>query len=312
MLKLITKKYFSQKVTFVGLGNMGYSMASNLIKGGFRVAGVDESKVIQDKFQADGGEKVSNLQDSVNDSDALITMLPNYKIINTVWEDAYKIAKKGTYFIDCSTTSPVDTKELAKKAKSQGFIPSDSPVTGGVMAAKNANLAFMVGCEKDHFEKVKSFLAPMGKNLFHCGENSFGQVAKISNNLCLAISMIGLSESLALGVKQGIDPKVLSQVMSVGSARCWSLDTYNPIPGVLPNVPSGRDYENGFGMELITKDVKIAFDCAKQAGLDLDLTLRTLEQYSKLNDSGLSKKDFSYVYQYILNNKKLKINKDFN
>jgi 3-hydroxyisobutyrate dehydrogenase len=304
MLKYITKKYLSQKVTFVGLGNMGYSMATNLRNAGFRVAGIDESKSVQEKFATEGGEKVNNLNDAVKDSDALITMLPNYKIINSVWENAYKTARKGTYFIDCSTTSPVDTKELAKIAKSHGVIPSDSPVTGGVMAANNANLAFMVGCDKEHFEKVKSFLAPMGKNFFHCGENSFGQVAKISNNLCLAISMIGLSESLALGVKQGIDPKVLSQIMSVGSARCWSLDTYNPIPGVLPNVPSGRDYENGFGMELITKDVKIALDCAKNAGLDLDLSLKTLEHYSKLNDLGLSKKDFSYVYQYILNNKK--------
>jgi 3-hydroxyisobutyrate dehydrogenase len=306
MLKFITKSYFSQKITFVGLGNMGYSMAQNLIKGGFKVAGVDVNKQAQEKFQTEGGEKVSSLEDAVKDSDALITMLPNYKLINSVWETAYKSARKGTYFIDSSTTSPVDTKELAKKCKTHGFIASDSPVTGGVMAAKNANLTFMVGCEAAHYEKVKAFLTPMGKNFFHCGENSFGQVAKISNNLCLAITMVGLSESLALGVKQGIDPKVLSQIMGVGSARCWSLDTYNPIPGVLPNVPSGRDYENGFGMELITKDVNIALECAKDAGLDLELSKKTLEHYAKLNESGLSKKDFSYVYQYILKNKKIK------
>src|SRR5690606_36836448 len=133
-----------------------------------------------------------------------------------------------------------------------------------------------------------------------------GQVAKISNNLCLAITRVGLSESIALGDKLGIDPKVLSQIMGVGSARCWSLDTYNPVPGILPNVPSSRDYEHGFGMELITKDVNIALDCAKSADLDMELSKKTLEHYKTLNEAGLSKKDFSYVYQYVFNNKTIK------
>ena len=130
------------------------------------------------------------------------------------------------------------------------------------------------------------------------------EVAKIANNLCLGITMVGLSESLALGVKLGIDPKVLSDIMSVSTSRCWSIDTYNPIPGMLPNTPSSRDYENGFGMELITKDMNIALECAKNVDLDVELSKQALEHYEKLTKAGLAKKDFSYVYQYILKNKK--------
>jgi len=305
MLKIIQRKYFSNKVTFVGLGNMGYSMACNLVKGGFKVSGFDSQPEVQHKFQSEGGEVYNNFEESIKDGDILITMLPNYKAVNNIWETSFKIAKKGTILIDSSTTSPVDTKDLAKRAISQGFIPADAPVSGGVMAAKAGTLNFLIGSQKENFENIKKILSPMGKNFFYCGENSLGQVAKIANNLCLGITMVGLSESLALGVKLGIDPKTLSDIMSVSTSRCWSIDTYNPIPGILPSTPSSRNYENGFGMELITKDINIALECAKNIDLDVELTKKTLEHYESLNNKGLSKKDFSFVYQYILNNKKI-------
>jgi 3-hydroxyisobutyrate dehydrogenase len=144
----------------------------------------------------------------------------------------------------------------------------------------------------------------MGKNFFYAGVNSNGQVAKTCNNLCLGITMTGLSESLALGVKLGMDPKVLSEIMAVSTARCWSLDTYNPVPNILPNAPSSRNYENGFSNELMTKDLNIALDCAKNVGLDGELSKKTLEHYEYLKKKFPSK-DFSYVYEYILKNKKL-------
>ena len=305
MLKFIQKNCFSNKITFVGLGNMGYSMAYNLVKGGYKVSGFDTQVEVEKKFQTDGGEVCSNLEESIKDSDILITMLPNYKAVNKIWETSFKVAKKGTILIDSSTTSPVDTKELAKRAISNGFVPADAPVSGGVMAAKAGTLNFLIGSEKEKFDIIKKILTPMGKNFFYCGENSLGQVAKIANNLCLGITMVGLSESLALGVKLGIDPKTLSDIMSVSTSRCWSIDTYNPIPGILPSTPSSREYENGFGMELITKDINIALECAKNVELDIELSKKTLEHYESLNNKGLSKKDFSYVYQYILNNKKI-------
>ena len=302
---IFRRNIHTQRVTFVGLGNMGFNMANNLVKGGVKVCGFDANPSVTEKFiKEHGGEKFDSIESAAKESDAIITMLPNSKIVSEVWEKAAKTANTGTYFIDSSTISPIETVELAKKAKSQGFIPADAPVSGGVMGAKNATLSFMIGSEKEHFEKVKSFLSLMGKNFFYSGANSNGQVAKICNNLCLGITMVGLSESLALGVKLGMDPKVLSEIMAVSSARCWSLDVYNPVPNVLPNAPASRDYENGFSMELMTKDLNIALDCAKNVDLETDLSQKTLQHYETLKKKN-SSKDFSYVYQYILNNKKI-------
>jgi 3-hydroxyisobutyrate dehydrogenase len=293
------------RVTFVGLGNMGYNMAHNLIKGGFKVAGFDADKNITEKFiKESGGENFDSIESAVKESEAVITMLPNSKIVNSVWETASKTAKKATYFIDSSTISPIETLDLASRFKSKGFIPADAPVSGGVMGAKNATLSFMVGSDLNEFEHIKRYLNPMGKNFFHCGDNSKGQVAKVCNNLCLGITMVGLSESLALGVKLGMDPKILSGIMSVSSGRCWSLDTYNPIPNTLPNAPSNRNYENGFSMELISKDLNIALECAKNVDLEVEMSKMTLEHYESLKKK-FPNKDFSYVYQYILANKKL-------
>ncbi len=303
--RLVRKKVHTRRVTFVGLGNMGLNMANNLIKGGVKVAGFDINKEITQKFISEsGGEKYDTIESATAESDALVTMLPNAKIVAEIWDRASKNAKKGTYFIDSSTISPIDTIKLAENAKLKGLVPADAPVSGGVMGAKNATLSFMIGSQKEDFENIKSFLTLMGKNFFYCGTNSNGQVAKICNNLCLGITMVGLSESMALGVKLGMDPKILSDVMAVSSARCWSLDTYNPVPNVLPNSPSSRNYENGFSMELISKDINIALDCAKNVNLETDLSKSTLQHYEALKQRN-SSKDFSWVYQYILHNKKL-------
>jgi 3-hydroxyisobutyrate dehydrogenase len=104
----------------------------------------------------------------------------------------------------------------------------------------------MVGCEKDHFEPLKTVLLGMGKNVFHCGGPGTGEIAKICNNLVLGINMIATSEGLSLGEKLGIDPKILSNILAVSTGRSWVVDSYNPRPGVLENVPASRDYNGGF------------------------------------------------------------------
>jgi len=293
------------RITFVGLGNMGLPMATNLLKSGIKVAGFDFNQQAVESLRKSGACSYQTLESALKDSDALITMLPNAKAVQTVWKDAAKFAKKSTLFIDSSTISPIDTANLAKDSDLKGFVAADAPVSGGVMGATKATLSFMIGAKKDNFDLIKSVLAPMGKNFFYCGENSSGQIAKTCNNLCLGITMAGLSESLALGVKLGIDSKVLSEIIIASSGRCWSLDTYNPIPNIMENVPSSRNYENGFSMELITKDISIALECAQNIELDLELSNKTQDHYEKIKDKGFKNKDFSFVYQYILSNKKI-------
>jgi len=103
----------------------------------------------------------------------------------------------------------------------------------------------------------------MGKNIFNCSKIGAGQIAKVCNNMALAIEMIGISEALALGKTLGMDEKILTNIMKVSSSRCWSIDTYNPVPGVMENVPASRNYDGGFACNLMLKDLKLATEVAK-------------------------------------------------
>lgn len=302
----LTKKHLHNRITFIGLGNMGFPMGQNLIKGGIKVAGFDADNQVTEKFRNSGGCNFQTLESAAKESDMIITMLPNAKIVQNVWSEVYNYANKDTLIVDSSTISPLDAKSLAQQAQEKGFTCADAPVSGGVMGAQNATLSFMVGTKKQDFERISKFLGPMARKVFYCGEHSSGQINKICNNLCLGITMAGLSESMALGVKLGADPNVLSEIMGVSTARCWSLDTCNPIPGIMENTPSSRNYENGFSNELITKDLNIALDCADKTGMDLDLSKKTQNYYNTLKNEGMNNKDFSYVFQYILNNKQIK------
>ena len=148
----------------------------------------------------------------------------------------------------------------------------------------------MVGCEKDHFEIAKEVLLGMGKNVFHCGGPGTGEIAKICNNLILGINMIATSEGLSLGEKLGIDPKVLSNILSVSTGRSWCVDTYNPRPGVLENVPASRQYNGGFQVSLIRKDLSIALEAAEQADAKLKFGQLAIDQYRELEKKALVRK----------------------
>lgn len=158
-------------------------------------------------------------------------------------EGLFKNAKKNSLIIDCSTISPMAAEDLNQKAKSFGMTYVDAPVSGGVTGAAAGTLTFMVGSENEQiFNRVKPVLEGMGKNFFNCNKSGGGQIAKLCNNMSLAIQMIGIAESIAIGKQLGMDENILAKVMSVSTSRCWSVDTYNPIPGYSPNAPAGRQY----------------------------------------------------------------------
>jgi 3-hydroxyisobutyrate dehydrogenase-like beta-hydroxyacid dehydrogenase len=113
----------------------------------------------------------------------------------------------------------------------------------GVIAAQSGELTFMVGGDKAVFEKAKGVLGGMGKKLVHCGDIGMGQAAKICNNMLLGISMAGVAECMNLGIRLGLDGKLLMDIVNSSTGRCWSSEIYNPVPGLMPNVPSARNYE---------------------------------------------------------------------
>jgi 3-hydroxyisobutyrate dehydrogenase len=211
---------------------------------------------------------------------------------------------KGTLVIDCSTIAAQTAITVSKAANALGLTMLDAPVSGGTGGAIAGTLTFIVGGEDDALERARPLLSAMGKNIFHAGGHGAGQTAKICNNMLLGIQMIGTAEALALGVANGLDPHVLSDIMVKSSGRNWSLELYNPYPDVMENVPASRGYTGGFGVDLMLKDLGLATETAlnSQASIPLGEMARNLyAMHSKAGAGGL---DFSSILQILQNAQK--------
>lgn len=286
------------KIGFVGLGHMGNPMCRNLLKHGHTLKVYDVVPELVKKLSEKGCEVASSAVDCARGVDVVITMLPSSPHVRSVYLGEYGIlagTAPGTPLIDCSTIDPLTAREVAMDAKAKKCPMVDAPVSGGVGGAEAGTLTFMVGGEANDFEAAKPILQAMGKNIVHCGGSGNGQVAKICNNMMLAIEMIATSEGMTLAAKLGMDPKVFAAIVNTSSGRCWSSDTYNPYPGVLENVPASRDYTGGFGADLMLKDLTLVTDAAKSARHPVLLGAIAQQIYQKHSVDGNGGKDFSSV-----------------
>jgi len=204
---------------------------------------------------------------------------------------------KNALVLDCSTIDAATARSVGAGLAAQGIAFIDAPVSGGVGGAKAGTLTFIVGGSAEHFERAKTVLEAMGKNLFHAGDVGAGQVAKICNNMLLSILMAGTSEALQLGIDNGLDPKVLSDIMLKSSGRNWTLELYNPCPDVQPNVPSSNNYHGGFMVDLMAKDLGLAAECAQlsQSATPMGSLARNL--YVTHQRQGNGKLDFSSIFR---------------
>lgn len=289
-------------VGFVGLGNMGNPMAKNLLKHGYPVIAYDVFPEACKEFQDSGAQIVDSPSDVADKADRIITMLPSSLNAIDVYTGAngiLKKVKKGSLLIDSSTIDPAVSKELAKAVEKMGAVFMDAPVSGGVGAARSGNLTFMVGGVEQEFDAAKELLTCMGANVIYCGEVGTGQAAKICNNMLLAISMIGTAETMNLGIRLGLDPKLLAKILNMSSGRCWSSDTYNPVPGVMEGVPSANNYQGGFGTTLMAKDLGLAQDSATNTKTPTPLGSLSHQLYRLMCAKGYAQKDFSSVFQFL-------------
>ena len=256
-----------EKIGFIGLGNMGMPMAQNLISNGIKVKGFDVSEEVLKEASENKIEVCSDTLQASKEIDVLITMLPNGEAVSSVFnsESLLENIDPSILIIECSTISPKTSKELSLKASSLDLEMIDAPVSGGVKGAEEAGLTFMVGGSVENVEKAKPILSMMGKNIFHAGDSGSGQIAKLCNNMLLAIHMSGTAEAISMGVKSGLDPSVLSEIMSKSSGGNWSLDKYNPYPGVMTESPASKDYQGGFLNKLMIKDLNLAKELAQDS-----------------------------------------------
>jgi 3-hydroxyisobutyrate dehydrogenase len=291
------------KIGFIGLGHMGNPMCRNLLKHGHTLKVYDMVPDLVRKVVEHGARAANTVADAGKDVDVVITMLPSSPHVRNVYGTRNGLVESvapGTLLIDSSTIDPLTAREVEMDARGKNCPMVDAPVSGGVGGAEAATLTFMVGGGAADFEAAKPILQAMGKNIVHCGGPGNGQVAKICNNMMLAIEMIATSEGMTLAAKLGMDPKVFAGIVNTSSGRCWSSDTYNPYPGVLENVPASRAYAGGFGADLMLKDLTLVTDAAKSARHPVMLGALAQQIYQKHSVDGNGAKDFSsIILQYM-------------
>jgi 3-hydroxyisobutyrate dehydrogenase len=286
----------SQRVAFIGVGNMGAGMAANQVKAGRAVTAFDLSAAALDKAVAAGCKPAASVAEAVADAEVVITMLPAGKHVRQVYEhDILPNAPKGALLIDCSTIDVDSARAVGEMAT--GFRFGDAPVSGGIMAADAGTLAFMVGCDEADYPAFEAALTPMARVVFHAGALGSGQAAKICNNMLLGVSMLGVCESLALAEKLGLDPTRFFDIASKSSGQCWSLTSYCPWPGPVEAAPSNRGYNGGFLTALMLKDLKLAQEAAAKAGAATPMGAQAEALYQLFDGLGYGGKDFSAVLQ---------------
>ena len=290
------------KIAFIGLGNMGGPMAKNLVSAGNQVVGFDlvEAAILDAK--KNGIDIVKNAPSTTIGAEILISMLPASEHVESLYlkEGLLKDIDPSTLIIDCSTIAPETSRKVAKEADKLGLSMIDAPVSGGVAGAEAATLTFIVGGRKESLDKAKPVLDKMGKSIFHAGDSGSGQVAKICNNMLLAIHMCGTAESIALGVKNGLNPEILSEIMRKSSGGNWSLEVYNPYPGVMKEVPANRGYEGGFLNKLMFKDLGLAQEASESSNSRTPMGDLARELYQKMIESGFGDLDFSSIQKLYL------------
>lgn len=286
------------RIAFIGLGNMGGPMAANLLAAGYPVTVYDLNKSAVAGLEEQGAASAASAIEAADGADVVISMLPNGKIVKSLYmgkSGLLQSLKPDTLVIDSSTIAAEDARAVAQAARQAGVRMIDAPVSGGTAAAQAGTLTFICGGDADDVAAARPILQAMGKNIFHAGGSGAGQVAKICNNMLLAIHMIGTAEALNMGVRQGLDPKVLSEIMQASSGNNWSLQVYNPYPGVMENVPASNGYQGGFMVDLMTKDLGLAQELASKSHSSIPLGALAGQLYQLHKHSGAGKLDFSSI-----------------
>ncbi|MBB4065941.1 3-hydroxyisobutyrate dehydrogenase [Gellertiella hungarica] len=289
----------TEKIAFIGLGNMGGPMAANLVKAGFEVTGFDLSDASREEARAKGVAIAATAEDAVREASIVVTMLPAGKHVLSVWGSLTAVARPDTLMIDCSTIDVDSARKAHALAAGNRLHSLDAPVSGGTGGAAAGTLTFMVGGTSQAFDKAQAVLSAMGKKIVHCGDAGAGQAAKICNNMILGISMAAVSEAFVLAERLGLSHQALFDVASTSSGQCWSLTSYCPVPGPVPTSPANNEYRPGFAAALMLKDLRLSQEAADASGAKTPLGAHATALYEAFDKSGHGSQDFSAIIQHI-------------
>jgi 3-hydroxyisobutyrate dehydrogenase len=289
-------------IGFIGLGNMGAPMATNLLKAGHQVIGFDLVPGAVEALAAKGGKAAKSAAEAAGAGDIVMTMLPAGPQVRAVYLDEGGVlasARRGALLVDCSTIDVESARAVAAAAKRAGFDMLDAPVSGGTAGAEAASLTFMVGGEAQVFARAQPLLAAMGRTIVHAGPAGNGQAAKICNNMILGVSMIAVCEAFALAERLGLEAQTLFDISSKSSGQCWALTSYCPVPGPVPASPANRDYAPGFTAAMMLKDLRLAQQAAGATATAIPLGAAAANLYQLSVDAGADGLDFSSIFHLI-------------
>jgi 3-hydroxyisobutyrate dehydrogenase len=286
-------------IAFIGLGNMGGPMSSNLVKAQHKVCGFDLVADLRAAAEREGIEIASSAQDAVKGAEVVITMLPQGQHVLSVWRDIIAAVPAGALMIDCSTIDVASSRIAHELAKGRGLDVVDAPVSGGTTGAKAATLTLMLGGTEQAVARARPILEKVGSKVVHCGEAGMGQAAKICNNMMAGINMVAASEGFALAERLGLSAQALFDVVSTSSGQSASVNGYNPVPGLVERAASNNGYKPGFALALMLKDLKLAQSAAASVGASSPMGALAVQLYALHALAGKEGMDFSHIYTMI-------------
>lgn len=282
------------KIGFIGLGIMGKPMAKNLIKAGYDLVVYDIKKEPMEELKAAGAETSASILELAKQSDVIITMLPNSPQVEEVVLGEGGViegAKPGSVVIDMSSIAPLSSRKIFKELEKKGIDMLDAPVSGGEPKAIDGTLAVMVGGKKEVFDKYYDIMKAMAASVVYVGESGAGNIAKLCNQIVVAINIAAVSEALILAKKAGVSPELVYQAIRGGLAGSTVMDAKAPMI-------MDRNFKPGFRIDLHIKDLNNVLDTSHSVGAPLPLTAQVMEIMQAIKLDGCGVEDHASIAKF--------------
>jgi len=286
-----------QIIGFIGTGVMGKSMAAHLLKAGYTLHIYNRSKEKAKELITEGAIWHDSVSEVAQVADVIITIVGYPRDVEDIYlkEDGIIAkAKKGSYVVDMTTSSPKLAEKIYEKAKEKEIFALDAPVSGGDIGAKNGTLTIMVGGDERAFNELLPIFNVMGKNIVYQGKSGAGQHTKMSNQIAIAANMLGVAEALSYAIKAGLDPEKVLASIGAGAAGSWSLNN------LAPRMLKG-DFAPGFYIKHFLKDMEIALNSAKELGLNTPALNLAKIIYEDLKAKGEEDSGTQAIFKWYIN-----------
>src|SRR5215210_4960427 len=287
-----------KKLGFVGLGNVGEPMCRHLLENGYDVSIYDANPRAVSKLEDTTAEFNENLESLAAGAEVVLLSLPDSAVVEEVVLGSGGLAdgfSSGKVLIDTSSSRPSSTRDIAGRLGETGVEMLDAPVSGGVMLAEEGKLAVMVGGEREVFERCYEVFQAFGERIFHVGEHGAGHLVKSLNNLLSATTLASAAEAVILASKAGVAPETFLEVINAGNGRSYSTEIK------FPRFILDRSFDDGFALDLMTKDLKIALETAAEIGHPMSSGSTIVQLWQAAAKGGYGPEGHTSIYAFLEN-----------